>query len=203
MRILATEIHPQLRGAAAQKGKTLWTVSPGLTCLCMKQQLLAPAELGTGKLLLAVPGVLCAPSPSNTSAVLCWLPDEQGWWPMLILKAYMKTIWTVCWNNPLLSIRLDILWCDFGIGASMLNQMGCILPSDIREWSNQSDSVHLYTISIEIALNKVCLTGKWDLTQQGLYRWRLGNECEATCHERVKKKNILQLKIKLNCFLNI
>lgn len=183
------EIHPQPRGAAAQIGKILWTVLKVLMFLCMKQQLLAPAKLRAGELLsllLVVPGVLCA------IHLCCTLLTHRLM--LLVTSAGFECLW--CGNYSCLLNRHDIFWCKFGIRVNTLNQKGCILPSDIHEWSNWSNSVHLYTISIGIGQDKVCVAGRWDLTRRGLCGLRLGSECEASCHKRVKAKNILQSKWK-------
>lgn len=59
----------------------------------------------------------------------------------------------------------------------------------------------LHINSTESNLDKVSIAGKW-LSPSRAYT-RLGNEDVASCHKRVKKKNILQFKIKTNCVLNM
>lgn len=51
----------------------------------------------------------------------------------------------------------------------------------------------LHTNSTEINLDKVGVTGKWLSPSRACTR--LGNEDVASCHKRVKKKNILQLNL--------
>lgn len=68
--------------------------------------------------------------------------------------------------------------------------------------TKREDPVNLfYTICTEISLDKVSVTGKWLSASRACTR--LGNEDVASCHNRVKKKNFLQLKIEPNCVLNM
>lgn len=125
--------------------------------LCMKQQLLAPAELRAGELLfllLAVPGVLCA------IHLCCTLLTHRLM--LLVTNAGFE-----CGNYSCLLNGHDIFWCKFGIRVNTLNQKRCILPSDIHGWSNWSNTVHLYAISIGIGQDKVYVAGKWGLPQGG------------------------------------
>lgn len=68
--------------------------------------------------------------------------------------------------------------------------------------TKREDPVNLFhTNSTEINLDKVSVAGKWFSPSRACTR--LGKEDVASCYQRVKKKNILQLKIKPNCVLNM
>lgn len=75
-----------------------------------------------------------------------------------------------------------------------------ILAVEMNPQPSGLDVNLLHTNSTESNLDKVSVAGKWLSPSRACTR--LGNEDVTSCHKRVKKKNILQFKVKPNCVLN-